>query len=151
MARPKVFVRAPYNYDTDEASDEAGLRCEDPSLAQQHQAEEADINTIVKRFGLTGHLPVVPVPPTYADFEDVFDFHSAQNLIRQANESFSALPVEVRKRFNYDPGAFLAYVEEPGHEAELRSWGLLDDASGGNSPSPAPGAPAAPPSGDKPS
>lgn len=143
MALRKVFVRSPFNYDTDQASDEAGLRCDDPSLAQQHQAEEADINTIVRRFGLTGQLPVIPYPPTYADFDGVFDYHEAQNLIRQAQESFMALPAEVRTRFDNDAGKFVAYCSEAGHEDELRKLGLLvpsatDSAlEGSGSPDPA--------------
>ena len=42
--------------DMDEASVEAGLECKDDSLAVQSQRDEADINTIVRRFGLSGEL-----------------------------------------------------------------------------------------------
>jgi len=52
-----VFVRSPYNYDMAKASVESGLACEDASRAVQSQREDADINVIVKRFGLTGQLP----------------------------------------------------------------------------------------------
>lgn len=119
--------RAAGQYDADAVSDETGLFCPEPTLAQQHQAEEADINTIVKRFGVTGQLPVVPMPPLSADFDDVFDFHAAQNLIAQANQSFMALPAEARARFGNDPGRFVAYVDdalESGNLEELRKMGL---------------------------
>ena len=53
------FVRSPYNYDMSAVSDETGLCCEDESLAIQSAKEDADINTIVRRFGLTGELPSV--------------------------------------------------------------------------------------------
>lgn len=141
MPKRKVHVRAPYNYDADEASQTTGLVCPEPTLTQQHQEEEANINTIVRRFGVTGQLPNLPVPPTYADFEDVFDFHSAQNLIRQAQESFNALPAEVRHRFNHDPAAFLEFVDTPGNEAELARLGLRKptvDPSAAPSEAPAP-------------
>lgn len=58
-----MFLRAPFNYDTDKASLEAGSsRPIDPDtgeiiddgMTQQSFAEEVDINTIVRRFGLTG-------------------------------------------------------------------------------------------------
>ena len=32
---PTVFLRTPYNYDTDAASLQTGLKCEDESRAQQ--------------------------------------------------------------------------------------------------------------------
>lgn len=144
--KPKVFVRAPFNYDADEASLSSGFASKDPTRTQQHQAEEADINTIVRRFGVTGQLPQVPFPPTFQDFSEVvFDYQSAQNLIRQAQESFNALPANVRTRFDNDPGKFVQFVSEPGHEAELRELGLLERRSD-PPPAPIPGGatPAAP-------
>jgi len=144
MVTKAPFVRSPYNYDTDEVSDETGLFCDDPSLAQQHQAEEADINTIVRRFGLTGQLPVIPMPPLNADFDSVFDFHTAQNAIVKARESFMMLPADIRNKFANDPRNFVDFVDkavEDGNIEELRKMGLavpeekddgrIDSASGG--------------------
>ena len=79
-----VFLRTPYNYDVDAVSVASGLKCEDATRTQQQFAEEADINTIVERFNLTGQLPQDVRPPQYADFEGVFDFKSAMNAIRAA-------------------------------------------------------------------
>ena len=59
------FVRSPYNYDRQAACDECCIEDFGPSMTQQSQAEEADINTIVKRFGLTGKMPDnIRVPQT---------------------------------------------------------------------------------------
>ena len=41
------FIRSPFNYDTDEASNETGLVCDDESLAVQSERDECDINIIV--------------------------------------------------------------------------------------------------------
>ena len=76
-----VFLRTPYNYDTDEASEASGLKCLDESKTKQSFQEEADINTIVRRFGLTGQLPSGIQAPTYGDFTEVTDFHTAMNAI----------------------------------------------------------------------
>ena len=54
MSKTTVFVRNPYNYDMDKVSNETGLECKDPSLAQQHMKDECDINTIVEQFRVTG-------------------------------------------------------------------------------------------------
>ena len=35
------FLRTPFNYDRDLASEESGLKCEDPSLTQQQFKDEA--------------------------------------------------------------------------------------------------------------
>jgi phage internal scaffolding protein len=121
-------MRAAFGYDVDEASCEACLECNDPSLAVQSAALDADINEIVRRFGVTGQLPQVTMPPTFADFTDgVRDYHSAMNTIREAQNSFMSLDAEVRLRFNNDPGAFVAFCESDGNRDELRKMGLLNE------------------------
>ena len=94
-----VFLRSPYNYDMDDVSLETGLACEDESLAVQSAAEESDINTIVRRFGLTGELPGDVDMPQSGDYSGVGDFHSAMNVVRQAQEEFLRVPADIRARF----------------------------------------------------
>ena len=120
-----VFLRTPYNYDTMEASNVSALFCEDPSLAQQHARDESDINTIVKRFGLTGELPSGVRAPTYGDFADVTDYHTAMNAVIAAHESFMQLPADVRTRFNNDAGAFVDFVSDDSNRAEAEKLGLV--------------------------
>ncbi len=107
-----VFIRSPYNYDVDEVSRETGLVCEDESLTVQSDAIDADINTIVKRFGLTGQLPENVRVPVASDFTDVFDFHSALRAIRLAEESFNEMPAHVRAEFDNDPEKFVQFCTE---------------------------------------
>jgi len=121
----KVFVRSEYNYDRDKASDESGLRCEDLSLTKQSFAEECDINTIVRRFGISGELPQNVVMPTYQDFEGVFDFQTAMNAILQANESFMSMPAEVRARFNNNPALFVDFCSDDANMEEAIKLGLV--------------------------
>lgn len=64
-------MRSAYNYLRDDVSFDTGLSCDDESLAQQHMAEDADINVIVKRFGLTGQLPQGHRMPEFGDFTGV--------------------------------------------------------------------------------
>lgn len=122
---PKVFVRSAFNYDMDKASDEAGLKCQDPTLAIQSGAEEADINTIVRRFGLTGQLPSNVRQPEYGDFTGINNYHEAMNAIIQAEESFEAMPAEVRARFHNDPGEFVDFVADEANRAEAEKLGLV--------------------------
>lgn len=122
------FLRTPGNYDTDEASEASGLRCEDPSRTQQQFKKECDINEIVRRFGLTGEFPENFNPPTSVDFTDtVTDFHTAANLMVQANQEFNSLPAALRKRFYNDPQELMTFLENGENEAEARSLGLLKD------------------------
>jgi phage internal scaffolding protein len=121
----KVFVRSPYNYDMDAVSDETSLVCKDASLAKQSFAEESDINTLVRRFGLTGELPTNVRMPSYGDFTIVSDFHSAMNAVAQANEAFDAMPALVRARFDNDPGKFVDFCADDSNRAEAEKLGLV--------------------------
>lgn len=115
-----------YLYDTDEASRESGLACEDVSRAQQSFAAEVDINTIVKRFGLTGQLPESVRVPLPEDFYDILDFHSAMNVVRQGEEAFAQMPAAVRARFSNDPGEFLDFVNNPENTEEAIRLGIAN-------------------------
>lgn len=118
------FVRSPYNYDRDAVSSETGLKCDDPSLTQQQFAEEADINVIVDRFMRTGVMPDSVRVPSYADFEGIFDFQTAQNAIRAASENFFAMPAGVRARFQNSPQVFLEFFADPANTDEAIKLGL---------------------------
>jgi phage internal scaffolding protein len=122
----KVFVRNPYNYDMALASEESGLVCKDPSLAQQHMKDECDINVLVERFGVTGSMPVKAIEPSYGDFSGVSDYHTAMNQIKAADEAFMALPAKLRAKFDHDPNALLNYLNNEENREEAIQIGLID-------------------------
>lgn len=124
--RYKPFVRSPYNYDVDEASKESAYVDDSGEvLTQQGPSEDCDINTIVRRFGITGQLPVGAEMPSFQEFAEVGDYHTAQNVIRRADEAFQELPGEIRAQFENDPGRFVAFVEDPKNVDQVEKWGFL--------------------------
>lgn len=120
------FVRSPYNYNTDQASLEAGLKCEDKTLTKQSFAQDADINEIMRRFNLTGQLPDNIKLPQYVDYEGIVDFHTAMNAVRHAQEAFDALPADIRARFHNQPQELLEFCALEENREEARKLGLLD-------------------------
>lgn len=122
----EVFVRTPYNYDMDKASDESGISfVGQESTVQQQFAEEVDINTIVRRFGLTGEVPDDYRAAQSGDFTNVVDYQSALNAVRAADEAFLELPGELRARFNNDPQALLEFVSDGRNRDEAVKLGLV--------------------------
>lgn len=100
----------------------------DPSLTVQEQKEEADINNIVKAFGVTGRLPQGVRVPTYGDFTGADDYQSALEAIIEAEKAFSAMPSELRNRLDNDPQKFLEFCENSENLEELRKYGLAPPA-----------------------
>ncbi|WNK12756.1 MAG: internal scaffolding protein [Microvirus sp.] len=111
-------------YDAKAWSEKTGLKCSGESLTQQSMRDEADINVLVKRFGVTGQMPVSVRVPEYQDFDAVFDYQSAQNAIIEADRSFMAMPADVRNRFGNSPQAFLEFCANPDNLDEMRKLGL---------------------------
>lgn len=72
--------------------------------------EETDINNIIARYKKTGILPqpVMEAARRYGDFSSVPTYQEMFDRVHAAQEVFSALPAHVRKKFNNDPGEFLA-------------------------------------------
>jgi len=123
--KKSIFIRTAYNYDADEVSNETGLVCPEPTMAQQQFREEADINTIMERFGRTGEL-VAPVRlPQYGDFSGVTDYHSAMNAVIEAQASFDSLPANIRARFENDPGQFVEFCLDDKNRDEAVRLGLV--------------------------
>lgn len=109
-------LRAPYNYDTDKASDEAALVFTqddyDESVVSQAEKDECDINVILKRFGQTGVMPQGVRVPMYGDFVNAVDFRTSMDAITQAQESFMMMPADVRAEFANDPQRFLVWCND---------------------------------------
>jgi len=119
-----VFCRSAYNYDMDLASDQTGLKCLDPSLTQQQFKEDSDINTIVDRFMKSGVLPTPANMPQFVDFEGIFDFQTAMNAVRSADENFMRMDAKVRARFNNSPQEFLEFFANADNVEEAIRLGL---------------------------
>lgn len=121
----KEFVRNPYNYDSEQLSDDTGLLCKDESLTEQEHVEEADINYIAEKFMRTGELQEILNLPTAGDFEGIFDFQTAMNNITAAKQEFMRLPAKVRTRFDNDPAKLLEFVGSDDNYDEAVQLGFV--------------------------
>lgn len=86
------------------------------SRVQQHFAEDADINVIMRRFKVTGQMPFGSAQGVYGDFTEITDYESAVEKIRGAHERFMKLPPEVREKFKNDPGVMIRKAQELSEE-----------------------------------
>lgn len=136
-----IEVRAPFGYDAVKVSDDTGLLCPEVSLTVQASREEADINVILDRFGITGQMPVGLRAPTFLDFDGVFDFRSAVEAIGMAEDAFMSMPARVRARFDNDPQKFVEFCSNDANAKEMEELGLTKEKPVVNVVAPAPEAP----------
>lgn len=97
------------------------------SLVQRSFKDDADINVLVRRFGITGRMPPhVPVDPRfYGDLGDVPDLGSALRAVKDAKDKFMQLPADLRARFGNSPAQLWDFVNNPENGPEAVKLGLL--------------------------
>lgn len=98
------------------------------SMTQQHFLEEADINTIVRRYMKTGIMANArnPVAGAFGDFTPT-DYQEMRNQIADIDQNFSSLPAKVRRRFDDDPYQLLRWLDRPENIPEAIKMGLVPD------------------------
>eukprot|EP00918_Siedleckia_nematoides_P040884 GHVU01088761.1.p4 GENE.GHVU01088761.1~~GHVU01088761.1.p4 ORF type:complete len:148 (+),score=9.72 GHVU01088761.1:1566-2009(+) len=98
----------------------------DKGVTKQADLKDTDINGIFKKYERTGQLPDLIVKnPQYGDFSEVPDYQEALNIVRNANEQFENLDVNLRNRFANDPAKFLAFATDVKNLDEMEKLGLL--------------------------
>lgn len=119
------FIRSPYNYDVEAASDAAAVVPSGVSSTIQSAAEDADINVMMKRFGVTGKMPDSVRLPQFGDFSGVNDYATALQAVIDADDEFMVLPADLRARFANSPQKFLEFCSDEKNRDELDKLGLL--------------------------
>lgn len=98
----------------------------DPSRAQQHCAEDMDINNIMNKYRNGGGIlpSLIRQDAKYGDFSDATDYQESMNIVLKAQEQFAALSAETRDFFQNDPEKFLAFANNPKNGDALVKMGL---------------------------
>lgn len=122
-------------YDALQVSRDTAVDTGRETAVQQSFADEVDINTIMRRFGVTREMPSGREGGVYGDFSGITDFQTAVEAVQRAREGFLALPPHVREEFGNDPGVYLEHVdsltdEELGPEVGVAREGFVRDERG---------------------
>lgn len=127
-----VHKRIDWRHQYDPVRDElegefVGIDTGSESIVQQSAQDDADINILVRRFGLLGRVPPATAVDGsfYGDLGDVPDLGTALRIVKDAREKFLALPADLRFRFGNDPGVLWQFVNDPANHDEAVKLGLL--------------------------
>jgi len=99
------------------------------TIVQQHYAVDHDINTILRRFKVTGALPLGGnmSEPVYGDFTGIEDYESAVEKVRRAQEDFMRLPPELREKFGNNPGGLIEYARSHTYEEYVQEANAVQE------------------------
>lgn len=92
---------------------------------KQSFRDDADINTIIKRFLRTGVLDYANKhQPRYGDATGI-EYNAAMATVAAAKSMFNDLPADLRARFENEPAQFLDFIQDPSNYSEAEKLGLL--------------------------
>lgn len=91
--------------------------------AQQQFKDDADINSIMRKFQKTGAITHVAAHRPQYDVATSITLHEAMNIVTKADTMFQDLPSSLRERFA-TPDNFLDFVQNPDNEQEAHELGL---------------------------
>lgn len=66
-----------------------------PDMAKQEFKDEADINYMLSRFGITQPRGT----PAYGEWDDAIDLQNAIAAVEISNDAYRQLPIELRRKF----------------------------------------------------
>lgn len=82
-----------------------GISFADPSLTEQHHANDANINEIVNKYTntqLIENYNYKNIPEQYGEFGD-FDYSDSMDKMSKIKEDFASLPSAERSQYDNDP------------------------------------------------
>lgn len=118
VGRVPPFFKTPYNHDTDAEAHRTATVNTQKSLTDQSFTEEADINTIMERYG-KGLVPSVPLPEHFGDAFQIPTLLEARTRIAESNATFYNLPPKIREEFMGDPARWEQQVIKDINEGNI--------------------------------
>lgn len=101
---------------------------EEPTMTQQQFKDEADINNIMRKYGAdpVAFNALTRKGGVYADFSEIKDYHGMLQEVEDAKSAFSALPAQLRSRFDNDPGKLIEFLQDSKNYDEGVELGLFE-------------------------
>lgn len=112
--------------------------CGGVSKTEQSHKKACDINNIVKRYIKTGLLKQRLSKGVYGDFSSIEDYQTCMNKIIDAQQDFMAVPSNIRKRFDNDPGKLIEFISDDDNYDEAIKLGLVPEPVEVQEPEPEP-------------
>jgi len=96
-----------------------------PSKTDQSQLAQTDVNNIMAKYKKTGQIThLAKVQGHFADLSQIQDLHTSMNQVVMAQQTFDALPSELRLRFQNSPLEMVNFLNNPNNDQEAIKLGL---------------------------
>ena len=97
-----------------------------PSRTKQSDADNCEINNIMAKYARTGAINHFNKHQGQYGDATGHDFHTAMNIVTDAQEMFDDLPSKLRNKFANSPAEFLDFVQNEENIPQMAELGLLN-------------------------
>lgn len=98
-----------------------------PSLTDQSQGPDTDVNNIMKKFKL--NYNGMPDPRDIRRYMDVSqiprDLTGIYDMVNHANETFAQIPSDIREYFENSPENMISFLSDPSNREKAIELGLI--------------------------
>lgn len=92
--------------------------------AKQEFKDDADINSIMRKFQKTGAIDHAKIHQGSYGISTGQNLQEAMTLVKNAETMFNDLPSSIRNKFENEPSRFLDYVQDPSNASEAKKLGI---------------------------
>jgi len=97
-----------------------------PTKTQKHYKNDVNMTNIIKKYQQSHIAPPLSKPGKYLDFREFpRTFSQALEALDAVQDTFDALPSEVRSKFRNNPQELLDFVSDPQNKEEGIKLGLI--------------------------
>jgi phage internal scaffolding protein len=99
----------------------------EPTKTQQQFADEVDVNNIMRKYQQTGELHHLNLKAgRYEDLTGLTDYQEMLHAVKHAEETFNALPSDVRNKFDNNPQQLIDFLGDSNNRDEAIRLGLVN-------------------------
>lgn len=93
----------------------------------ESEKDSCDVNRIMNHYLRYGVVPdgVTVKTPKFGDFSNIPTFQDAQNMMRQAEDVFLRVPIEIRRACDHNAAKVMDFLNDPNNKDVLKKYGML--------------------------
>lgn len=111
-----------------------GFENDEPSMADPSFEADTNVNNVMKKHGgsMESAFQARRLQGAYADLSNIPDYQTMLKTVQHAQDTFNAMPADLRKKFDNDPQKLISFLSDPNNKNEAITLGLVNKPAPSN-------------------
>lgn len=113
---------------------DVGFPNDEPSMADPSFEPDTNVNNVMKRHAgsMESAFHARRLSGSYADLSNLPNYQEMLHTVRDAQDTFNAMPADLRKKFDHDPAKLISFLSDPKNKDEAIALGLVNKPAPSN-------------------